>query len=216
MPGSHRCAGDGAAQWQHDCFFFRGRRHDEHSCGGCDSTGGGRHHVRPAVDRSRALHRIRGEHGQRLVRQHCHGRDCGRALVDAGRSRSIAGGAQRAGARRDARRPSRHPSRRLHPHARQPRVRPPLCTPRRRRRGRRANRARHRPADRLLGGRESAPHHRLPVHGHRLAPRSRGPGRRELSLATKITVDRTGKTIELENWGTQPVQLRSVRRDSSR
>jgi hypothetical protein len=43
-----------------------------------------------------------------------------------------------------------------------------------------------------------------------------GQGEGKLSLATKITVDRTGKTIELENWGTQPVQLRSVRRDSSR
>jgi hypothetical protein len=42
-----------------------------------------------------------------------------------------------------------------------------------------------------------------------------GQGEGKLSLATKITVDRTGKTIELENWGTQPVQLRSVRRDSS-
>ena len=43
-----------------------------------------------------------------------------------------------------------------------------------------------------------------------------GQGEGKLSLATKITVDRTGKTIELENWGTQPVQLRSVKRDSSR
>jgi hypothetical protein len=42
-----------------------------------------------------------------------------------------------------------------------------------------------------------------------------GNGEGKLSLATKVTVDRLGN-IELENYGTQPTQLRSVRREAAR
>jgi hypothetical protein len=39
-----------------------------------------------------------------------------------------------------------------------------------------------------------------------------GEGEGKLSVATKITTDKDGKTIILENYGTQPVLLKSVRR----
>jgi len=40
-----------------------------------------------------------------------------------------------------------------------------------------------------------------------------GEGEGMMSLATKIVADKEGKTITLENWGTQPVTLKSVRRE---
>jgi hypothetical protein len=39
-----------------------------------------------------------------------------------------------------------------------------------------------------------------------------GVGEGKMSLATKITMDKERKQIELENYGTQPVLLKSVRR----
>jgi hypothetical protein len=48
----------------------------------------------------------------------------------------------------------------------------------------------------------------------RLGPDGTGEGK--LSLATRITMSRTGRTIELENYDMQPVQLRGVRRDDTR
>ena len=42
-----------------------------------------------------------------------------------------------------------------------------------------------------------------------------GHGEGKLSIATKISIDRRGKTIELENYDTQPVRLQSIRRESS-
>lgn len=41
-----------------------------------------------------------------------------------------------------------------------------------------------------------------------------GEGEGKLALATKIRVTRDGKTIELENYGTQPIALNEVRRQS--
>jgi hypothetical protein len=34
-----------------------------------------------------------------------------------------------------------------------------------------------------------------------------------MSLATKIIPDKESNTVTLENWGTQPVQLKLVRRE---
>lgn len=43
-----------------------------------------------------------------------------------------------------------------------------------------------------------------------------GEGEGKLSLATKVTYNKKTNTIELEDYGTQPVQLRSVKRQSTR
>ena len=40
-----------------------------------------------------------------------------------------------------------------------------------------------------------------------------GRGEGKMSIATKISVDKKNNTIELENWGLQPVQLEDVRRE---
>jgi hypothetical protein len=40
-----------------------------------------------------------------------------------------------------------------------------------------------------------------------------GEGEGKLSLATKITIDSDSKTVVLEDYGTQPVQLTSVKRE---
>src|SRR6476619_5455726 len=40
-----------------------------------------------------------------------------------------------------------------------------------------------------------------------------GEGEGMMSLATKIIPDKEGNTVTLENWGTQPVQLKLVRRE---
>jgi hypothetical protein len=40
-----------------------------------------------------------------------------------------------------------------------------------------------------------------------------GKGDGKLSLATKITMDRERRTIELENYSSQPVMLKDVRRE---
>jgi hypothetical protein len=37
-----------------------------------------------------------------------------------------------------------------------------------------------------------------------------------MSLATKITLNKDKKQIELENYGTQPVLLQNVKRESGR
>jgi hypothetical protein len=39
-----------------------------------------------------------------------------------------------------------------------------------------------------------------------------GRGEGKMSIATRITADRKNNTVELENWGTQPVMLKDVRR----
>jgi len=39
-----------------------------------------------------------------------------------------------------------------------------------------------------------------------------GEGEGKLNLATKIDLSRDGKTIELENYGTQPIMLNAVKR----
>ena len=44
---------------------------------------------------------------------------------------------------------------------------------------------------------------------------SNGEGEGKMSLATKITADSESKTIVLENYGTQPVMLESVRRQGT-
>jgi hypothetical protein len=36
-----------------------------------------------------------------------------------------------------------------------------------------------------------------------------------MSIATRVTADKKTNTIELENWGTQPVMLKDVRRERS-
>jgi len=41
-----------------------------------------------------------------------------------------------------------------------------------------------------------------------------GKGEGKLSLATKITLDRDDRTIELENYSSQPVMLKDVRREA--
>ena len=41
-----------------------------------------------------------------------------------------------------------------------------------------------------------------------------GEGEGKMSLATKITADRTRQTIILEDYGTQPIQLNNVRRET--
>lgn len=43
-----------------------------------------------------------------------------------------------------------------------------------------------------------------------------GEGEGKLSLATKVTLNKKTNTIELENYGTQPVQLRGIKRQPSR
>ena len=40
-----------------------------------------------------------------------------------------------------------------------------------------------------------------------------GRGEGKMSIATKITADKKNNTVELENWGLQPVQLKDVRRE---
>jgi hypothetical protein len=40
-----------------------------------------------------------------------------------------------------------------------------------------------------------------------------GRGEGKMSLATKVTADKKNNTIELENWGTQPVLLKDVKRE---
>jgi hypothetical protein len=40
-----------------------------------------------------------------------------------------------------------------------------------------------------------------------------GEGEGKLSLATKITADKDGKTVVLEDYGSQPVLLTSVKRE---
>lgn len=40
-----------------------------------------------------------------------------------------------------------------------------------------------------------------------------GRGEGKMSLATKVTADKKSNTIELENWGTQPVLLKDVKRE---
>jgi hypothetical protein len=40
-----------------------------------------------------------------------------------------------------------------------------------------------------------------------------GRGEGKMSIATRITADKKNNTIELENWGTQPVMLKDVKRD---
>ena len=40
-----------------------------------------------------------------------------------------------------------------------------------------------------------------------------GEGEGMMSVATKIIPDKEGNTVTLENWGTQPVQLKLVRRE---
>jgi hypothetical protein len=40
-----------------------------------------------------------------------------------------------------------------------------------------------------------------------------GVGEGKMSIATKITLDKTRKQLELENYGTQPVLLQSVKRE---
>lgn len=41
-----------------------------------------------------------------------------------------------------------------------------------------------------------------------------GTGEGKMSIATKVTVDKTGQTVTLENYGTQPVRLNDVRREA--
>ena len=41
-----------------------------------------------------------------------------------------------------------------------------------------------------------------------------GTGEGKMSIATKITIDKKRETIVLENYGTQPVRLNNVRRDT--
>jgi hypothetical protein len=40
-----------------------------------------------------------------------------------------------------------------------------------------------------------------------------GKGEGKMSIATRITADKDTNTVELENWGTQPVMLKDVRRE---
>ena len=40
-----------------------------------------------------------------------------------------------------------------------------------------------------------------------------GRGEGKMSLATKVTADKKNNAIELENWGTQPVLLKDVKRE---
>jgi hypothetical protein len=40
-----------------------------------------------------------------------------------------------------------------------------------------------------------------------------GRGEGKMSLATKVTADKESNSIELENWGTQPVLLKDVKRE---
>jgi hypothetical protein len=40
-----------------------------------------------------------------------------------------------------------------------------------------------------------------------------GEGEGMMSLATKIIADKEANTVTLENWGTQPVTLKLVRRE---
>jgi hypothetical protein len=40
-----------------------------------------------------------------------------------------------------------------------------------------------------------------------------GRGEGKMSIATKVTADKKNNTVELENWGLQPVQLKDVRRE---
>jgi len=40
-----------------------------------------------------------------------------------------------------------------------------------------------------------------------------GEGEGKMSIATKITLDKDKKMLELENYGTQPVLLQNVKRD---
>jgi len=40
-----------------------------------------------------------------------------------------------------------------------------------------------------------------------------GEGEGMMSVATKIIPDKESNTVTLENWGTQPVQLKLVRRE---
>jgi hypothetical protein len=40
-----------------------------------------------------------------------------------------------------------------------------------------------------------------------------GRGEGKMSIATRITADKKNNTVELENWGTQPVMLKDVRRE---
>jgi len=40
-----------------------------------------------------------------------------------------------------------------------------------------------------------------------------GRGEGKMSIATRVTADKKNNTIELENWGTQPVMLKDVRRE---
>ena len=40
-----------------------------------------------------------------------------------------------------------------------------------------------------------------------------GRGEGKMSIATKVTADRKTNSIELENWGTQPVMLKDVKRE---
>jgi hypothetical protein len=42
-----------------------------------------------------------------------------------------------------------------------------------------------------------------------------GHGDGKMSIATRVTADKKTNTIELENWGTQPVMLKDVRRERS-
>jgi len=43
-----------------------------------------------------------------------------------------------------------------------------------------------------------------------------GVGEGKMSIATKVTMDKDKKQIELENYGTQPVLLQNVKRESGR
>jgi hypothetical protein len=40
-----------------------------------------------------------------------------------------------------------------------------------------------------------------------------GEGQGKLSVATKISLNKKDNTIELENWGTEPVRLTTVKID---
>jgi hypothetical protein len=40
-----------------------------------------------------------------------------------------------------------------------------------------------------------------------------GRGEGKMSIATRVTADKKNNTVELENWGTQPVMLKDVRRE---